>query len=315
MGSLLAVAHNSSQDISLAIVGSGGLGTPAAWTLARNYSGKAKLRVHLIDPDQVELSNLNRQVLFKNADIAKSKSERLAKELESVNPEISWEASTERLSKDNIQTLLSPTSYVIDGTDDVEIKFLISDFCTINNIAFCYAGVAGSKGVLLSRDKEGACLRCLFGDFKKEDFETQTTTCKNEGIIGPVAGHIGTLQALECLEFLSGRRQSKSKYIRFDLNTLEHSQSFISKSKDCPICNSNSETELDLSDQECPMTFVYTKVALEELKGGDLLSVSFSNEDSSRNVEASCQEEGYSIISASKQTSNGNWNLKIQAKP
>ncbi len=309
--------------VRVVIVGAGGLGTPAAIGLLLGYNSEARLSVEIIDDDSIELSNLNRQVLFTGEDLGQNKAITLCNRLLdgpfAANAEkLQFKAQAQRLDLSNIDALLGGADIVLDACDDTATKFLINDYCVLNRIPFCYGGVVALHGQALLVDSRslprGGCLRCLFGDYTEADFREQTTSCQANGIVGAVAGFAGFLQADLVLRFLSGKAQTAkgSELVRFSLRRNETRQSFIQASRGCPLgCGEPRIRHLDLANEQCPMTFLYTKLAIEQLSAAELLDVRFSNCTSAESVCTSVAQEKHEIVSF-KQLSSSSWRLLIR---
>jgi molybdopterin/thiamine biosynthesis adenylyltransferase len=182
------------------IVGAGGLGAPAALALARANCGP----LLLVDPDPVELSNLPRQIIYGETDIGLAKADAAARRLAKIARDLSVETAVARLDERNASRYISRADFVIDATDDPAAKFLINDVCVELGRPFVYGGVLGLSGQAMTvMPGETACLRCLFET--PPDIE-ETASCRDAGIIGPVAGAIGTLQASEAIRAVSSIR-------------------------------------------------------------------------------------------------------------
>ena len=191
------------------IVGAGGLGVPAAMALRRAGS----CAITLVDPDPVELSNLCRQVIYREADIGLPKVDAAARRLAAAEFEI--EAHRCALDTSNALDLIAACDFVIDATDNPAAKFLINDTCIAAQRPFAYGGVIGMKGqamtVIPSRT---ACLRCLF---EEPPDEAEIASCREAGIVGPVAGAIGEVQAAQALQWLRGERPTLAgKILTYD---------------------------------------------------------------------------------------------------
>jgi molybdopterin/thiamine biosynthesis adenylyltransferase len=181
------------------IVGVGGLGVPAALTLGRAASAMV---VGLIDPENVELSNLPRQIVYRTADVGQPKVTAAARALVEDFPELMVETMPFRLEPENAADIVSEYHFVIDGADDPATKFLLNDSCLAAGRPFVYAGVLGFSGQAMTvLPGRTACLRCLF---EQPPGDQDALGCRDAGIIGPVAGAIGSLQAQEGIAFLSG---------------------------------------------------------------------------------------------------------------
>jgi molybdopterin-synthase adenylyltransferase len=181
------------------IVGMGGLGVPAACALVR--AGFAD--VGLIDPDVIDLSNLPRQIIFGESDIGASKVVAAARHLTAILPGVKIESMAKSLDAANAAEIIARFDFVIDATDSPATKFLINDVCVDLAVPFVYGGVLGLTGQSMTvLPGTTACLRCLF---EEPPDEADVASCREAGIIGPVAGAIGEAQAAEALSFMSDR--------------------------------------------------------------------------------------------------------------
>jgi molybdopterin/thiamine biosynthesis adenylyltransferase len=184
------------------IVGVGGLGVPAALALARANADVA-LELVLVDPDLVEISNLPRQIIFGETDLGTPKVVAAARRLATISPGIAIEPIQGRLDSANAAQIIARSDFVIDATDDPVTKFLINDVCIEAGVAFVYGGVLGLSGQAMTvLPRRTACLRCLF---EEPPDEADIASCREAGIIGPVAGAIGAAQAADALSFAHGR--------------------------------------------------------------------------------------------------------------
>jgi molybdopterin-synthase adenylyltransferase len=180
------------------IVGVGGLGVPAAMALVR--AGVHKLG--LIDPDPIELSNLARQVIYRVSDLGAPKVIAAARRLSESHPEVQIETYQYELNAANAAEVISHCGFVIDATDNPATKFLINDTCVAARRPFVYGGVLGLTGQAMTViPGRSACLRCLFED---PPDEAEIASCREAGIVGPVAGAIGEIEAAEAIRWLRG---------------------------------------------------------------------------------------------------------------
>ena len=171
----------------------GGLGVPALWALAR----AGARRLTLVDPDPVELSNLARQVIYRSRDIGTPKVEAAARWLVERFPDIKVERHAIALDVSNAASLIAAHDFVIDATDSPVAKFLINDTCVAARTPFVYGGVVGMTGQAMTViPTETACIRCVFETVPDED---EIQSCREAGIVGPVAGAIGEMQAGEAM--------------------------------------------------------------------------------------------------------------------
>jgi molybdopterin-synthase adenylyltransferase len=176
----------------------GGLGVPAAFALVR---GGAR-QIGLVDPDPVELSNLARQVIYGTATLGRLKVDAAAERLRKDHPELVVETYPVALDVSNAADLIARHDFVIDATDDPAAKFLINDTCLALERPFVYAGVLGMSGQAMTvLPGRTACLRCLF---EEAPAPGEIASCREAGIIGPVAAVIGEIEAAEALRWLGG---------------------------------------------------------------------------------------------------------------
>jgi len=186
------------------IVGAGGLGVPAAIRLAQ--SGLE--HITLVDPELIELSNLARQVIYRTSDVGLPKAEVAARRISEAFPGLELKAMVDALSAHNAAEFIAQHDFIIDGTDNPPIKFLINDSCVAARRPFVYGGVLGFSGQAMTvLPGRTACLRCLF---EAPPSEGEIATCRDAGILGPVAGIIGTVQAKEAILFARGEQPALS---------------------------------------------------------------------------------------------------------
>ncbi len=185
------------------IVGAGGLGVPAAWWFARAAASGLALELTLVDPDLIELSNLPRQIIFGESDLGVPKVIAAARHLNAISPGIAIEPIRASLDGANATEIVARRDFVIDATDSPTTKFLINDVCVDLGVPLVYGGVLGLSGQAMTIiPGTTACLRCLF---EEPPDEAETASCREAGIVGPVAGAIGQVQAAEAISLMSGR--------------------------------------------------------------------------------------------------------------
>lgn len=179
---------------SVALVGMGGIGAPAALYLA----GAGVGRLILIDPDTVEISNLQRQIIYDTSDAGAPKVERAAARLSALNPHVAITARHTRLSEADADALLKGADIVIDGTDDFATRLIVSDACVRAGRPLVSAALGpwqGQIGVFGGQP----CYRCLVPEVPPD-----AETCERAGIIGALAGVMGSLAALEAIKLVTG---------------------------------------------------------------------------------------------------------------
>lgn len=216
----------------VAIVGCGGTGSAAAEYLAR-----AGISLRLIDRDVVELTNIQRQ-LYRESDIGRPKAEALYDHLDAINGGINLEAVNEDLNSSNIDRLLKNSSAIVDGTDNMETRFLINDYCLKNRIPFTYgASVKGEGLFTFIIPKKSPCLRCFIPSVSKGTLDT----CETAGILGPVAGLIGTISAAEVIKYLAGEKPLVGNVLHINVMNNIYETLGIGFRKDCPACKGQYE--------------------------------------------------------------------------
>ena len=182
----------------VAIVGLGATGSVIASWLARAGVG----HLTLIDRDLVETSNLQRQILFMEADLFKAKADIAAQHLREANGEIDIQAQVTDLTSGNARELLKGFDLIMDGTDNFEARFLINDFAILTGTPWIYAGAIGGEGMVWPIDPPRTpCLRCLM---EEPPAGGDVDTCDSAGVLGPAVGIVGSWAALEAIKFLSG---------------------------------------------------------------------------------------------------------------
>jgi molybdopterin-synthase adenylyltransferase len=182
---------------SVLVVGVGGLGSPAALYLAAAGVG----RIGLLDDQRVELSNLQRQVLFVDADQGRPKVEAAHDRLLAIDPSLEVEAIRDTFRAANAAALYAAYDLVIDGTDAFETKFLLNDAAILGKRPLVHGAVLQWRGQVTTVLPGGPCLRCLFGDPPDPG---SVPSCEQAGILGAVTGMVGTVQAEEALKVLLG---------------------------------------------------------------------------------------------------------------
>ncbi|ENF0726860.1 HesA/MoeB/ThiF family protein [Salmonella enterica] len=211
------------------IVGLGGLGSPAALYLAGAGIGT----LTLADDDDVHLSNLQRQILFTTDDIAHPKAQAAKLRLAQLNPGSELIVLQQRLTGDVLKNAVSRADVVLDCTDNMATRQEINAACVALNTPLISASAVGFGGQLmvLTPPWEQGCYRCLWPD----DVEPERN-CRTAGIVGPVVGVMGTLQALEAIKLLSGMETPSGELRLFDGKTSQWRSLALRRASGCPVC-------------------------------------------------------------------------------
>ncbi len=227
------------------IVGAGGLGAPAAMYLAAAGIGT----IGIADPDVVERSNLQRQIIHTTDDLGKPKVQSAAETIRSLNPDVTVIPYQTTLHSGNIREIIREYDFILDGTDNFAAKFLINDACVLERKPFCHAGILRFTGQLMTYVPDrGPCYRCIF---EAPPPANAVPSCREAGVIGAMAGVIGSMQALEAVKFLTGQGELLTgKMLIFDALTMNWRTVRIpAPSPHCPICGTHP-TITELTDAE-----------------------------------------------------------------
>ena len=214
------------------IVGAGGLGSPVAEFLSRAGIGS----LGIIDDDKVSLSNLHRQSLYSTSDIGKYKVKIAKDRIKKINPNTKVTIYKVRLNNDNSKKIIKNYDYVVDGSDNFITKFLLNDYCLKLKKTLVTGAISKFDGHIFTfdfKDKEIPCLRCFF---QESNISNDLLNCESEGILGTVAGIVGTIQANEVLKKILNIGVGLDGYIFIlDLLHLNFRKVKLKKRKNC-IC-------------------------------------------------------------------------------
>lgn len=221
------------------IVGTGALGTTQASLLARAGIG----RIVLVDRDVVELSNLQRQVLFDEGDIGLPKAIAARDHLKRINSSIEVTAEVTDFNHTNAERLAKQVGVVLDGTDNMETRYLINDVCVHLGIPWIYGGAVGTSGLTFSIVPGGPCLRCIFPQPPEPG---ELPTCDTYGILNTVPAAIAARQATECIKIIMGQKPSE-RMTSLDLWNNDVRDIEITKNPKCPACGEHRYEFLNAS--------------------------------------------------------------------
>lgn len=214
------------------ILGVGGLGSPVAMYLAAAGVGK----LILVDDDEVDLTNLQRQVVHTTASIGLPKVESAKSTLLELNPECEVEAVNGRLDEAQLSQLLSQVDLAVDCTDNFGSRFMLNRLAVKNRIPLVSGAAIRMEGqisVFDTRKPENPCYQCLY-----KEGEDETLTCSESGVLSPVVGIIGSMQALEAIKVLTQVGQTlEGRLMLFDAKYMEWRTLKLRKDPDCPVCS------------------------------------------------------------------------------
>ncbi len=212
------------------VVGAGGLGSPAALYLAAAGCGT----LGLLDGDRVDLSNLQRQVLFDSTRVGQLKAEAGRERLAALNPEIRVVAHAVELRAANARALLSQYDLVLDGTDRLSTRYLINDTCVILHRPLVSAAIHRFEGHLFTYLPErGPCYRCIF----PQALDGMVGNCADAGVLGVLPGVLGTLQATEAIKLITGAGEPLTgRLLTYDALEMRVSEFRVTRRRDCAVC-------------------------------------------------------------------------------
>ena len=220
------------KQAKVLIVGAGGLGCPVAEFLVRAGVGN----IGIVDDDNVDISNIHRQSLYDTNDIKNSKVKSAKKKLKRINPNTIIKTFNLRINRINASKIIKDYNYIVDGSDNFNTKFLLNDYAFKFKKFLVVGAISKFDGHLFTynfRNKKAPCLRCFFQEDKISD---DILNCEYEGVIGTVAGILGTLQANEVLkQILNIGQNLDGKILILDLLNLRFRKVKIIKSKKC-VC-------------------------------------------------------------------------------
>ncbi|MGA2918765.1 ThiF family adenylyltransferase [Methanoregula sp.] len=230
------------NDSRVVIVGLGAMGSSAANFLVRAGIGQ----VVLIDRDLVELHNLQRQILYTEEDINRPKAVSAAEILGKINSSVAVEAHTKDLNVSNAEKFLVGADVILDGTDNLQTRFLINDVCVKHHIPWIYAGAVGTSGMVMPiLPGSTPCFRCLIPSLPAPGM---LPTCDIAGVLNTIPGLIASLECTLAYEILTGRFEARNEtayLVHIDAWRQTFDRMAVRRRADCPCCG---EGQLDFLD-------------------------------------------------------------------
>ncbi len=225
------------------IIGAGGLGAPIALYLAAAGVGT----IGLVDGDVVDRTNLQRQVIHFTPDIGKPKVLSAKEKINQINPDVKVITHQTLALAHNIRDLIREYDFIIDGTDNFPAKFLINDACVLEKKPFSHGGILRFDGQTLTHTPGNACYRCIFRDMPPKN---AVPSCSQAGVLGAIAGMLGTIQAAEVLKYLTGKgKLLTNRLLIFNALDMNFRTVKVNKGKNCPVCGEHP-TITELVDYE-----------------------------------------------------------------
>ncbi len=231
------------------VVGAGGLGSPILYYLTAAGVGK----IGIVDNDSVDLSNLQRQIVHFTDDLEQPKTQSAVSKLKNLNPDVSFQTYQHRLVPGNAVELFDEYDFVVDGTDNFATKFLINDAAVLTSTPYSHAGVLRLQGQTMTHLPGASCLRCIF---PQPPDPQAVPSCRQAGVLGAVAGILGTIQAAETLKYLLGYGELlDNKLLLVNVEKMNFQRVSIKQNSSCPVCsNKASITDLRKVNYEKPVS-------------------------------------------------------------
>ena len=220
-------------DSTALIIGMGGLGSPAAMYLAAGGVGK----LVIVDYDIVEASNLQRQIIHQEVAIGDNKVDSAARSLAALNPTCEVEVINYQVDGDELHELIDRVDIVLDCTDNFPTRFEVNEYCVKTSTPLVSGAAIRMEGQILSYQPEcnSPCYQCLYGKIYES-----AESCELEGVLAPVVGVIGTMQALQAMMILTGGGETLvGKLLLFDAGAMEWNQVKLAKNPKCPVCSAD----------------------------------------------------------------------------
>jgi adenylyltransferase/sulfurtransferase len=255
---------------TISVIGLGALGSIIANNLAR--AGIGHLR--LVDRDVVELENLHRQTLFTEDMLGQPKAMAAADYLNRVNSDIKLTPIVKDVNFSNIETIVGKSDIILDGTDNLETRFLINDFCVKSGIPWIYGGVVGTQGMSLNiipsktNDHSRPCFRCLVSEIPGAG---ALPTCDTYGILNTVPTIIGSLQSTEALKIILGSPDINQDLIYYDIWSSEFRSLPVPKNDSCKCCVKHDFEYLQVKKRTLVTSLCgQNSVQIQPIKSGDI---------------------------------------------
>jgi len=227
----------------IAVIGCGALGTTIANNLVR--AGIGYIRV--VDRDIVELNNLQRQNLFDENDLGFPKALVAVEKLSKINSEIKIDSIVDDITYENIESVIKSMDVVLDGTDNMIVRFLINDACVKHEIPWIYGGAIETYGITMNIiPDETPCFRCLIQDLPEAG---SLPTCDTVGVLNSIPGIIGSIQSTEALKILLGKDVNKN-LLTYDVWSHGFNNMKIEKRDDCECCDKHNFEFLNAKKKE-----------------------------------------------------------------
>lgn len=237
------------MEAKVLVVGAGGLGSPAAYYLAAAGVG----RLGILDFDDVEISNLQRQILHFTSDLGRPKVESAKEKLKDLNPDCEVVVHRERLTSENALSIIEGYDIVLDGSDNFPTRYLVNDACVMLGKPLVHGSILQFEGqVMTILPRKGPCYRCLFPSPPPPG---AVPSCQEAGVLGSIPGVMGCIMATEALKLvLEVGRPLVGRLLVFDALRMEFTEVKVERDKDCAVCGEKPKvTELIDYEEFCAL--------------------------------------------------------------
>ncbi|WP_128477446.1 SAMP-activating enzyme E1 [Halorussus pelagicus] len=244
-------------DAAVLVIGAGGLGAPAIQYLAA--AGVGTLGV--ADDDEVELSNLQRQIIHGNDDVGRPKVESAADFVADQNPDVDVQTHEVRVEPESVEELIAEYDFVVDATDNFRTRYLVNDACTLSGTPFSHGAIYKFEGQVTTFTTEGPCYRCLFPEAPPEGM---VADCASTGVLGVLPGTLGCIQATETIKYLlceSGGLDTgellDGRMVFYDAMDMTFEEVEFRQNPECPVCGDDpieTLSQVEYADESCPVS-------------------------------------------------------------
>jgi len=217
------------------MIGAGGLGSPSGLYLAASGIGE----ITILDPDTVDVSNLQRQILHDSSSVGVPKVESAKKRMNEVNPFVKINAIQDSVSTENVEELVAAHDIVVDGTDNFETRYIVNDACVLHKKLNVYGSIFRFDGqATVFCDPDGPCYRCMYPTPPPPGM---VPSCAEGGVLGILPGIVGTIQATEAIKLIMGKGNPLvGRLLTYDALAMTFKTFKIRKDPECPICGPNA---------------------------------------------------------------------------
>lgn len=226
-------------DSSVLVVGAGGLGAPVIQYLAAAGVG----HLGVVDDDVVERSNLQRQIIHKDADVGRPKVESAEEFVNALNPDVRVDPIEKRLDVDTIDPILGDYDFVVDASDNFPTRYLVNDACTLRGIPFSHGAIFKFEGQATTITPEGPCYRCLFREAPPPG---TVPDCATTGVLGVLPGVVGGIQATETVRWIiDGEASLDGTLLAYNARAMTFEHVPMASDPACPVCGTESIVSIE----------------------------------------------------------------------